>query len=211
MPNVLYVTANPKPESQSLSLRIGREFIENYKKNNPGDTLTELDLYRDSIPLLDADVFQGWGILQKGGDFNGLSPQQQAKIGRLTQIVDQFVAHDKYIFVTPMWNFGFPPMMKAYVDAIVIAGKTFIFTENGSVGLLKNKKMLHIIASGGTFSEGPLMHLDFNDRYFRELVGFLGITDYDRLWVEGAAKYPEKTEEILAVVLEEARVKALTF
>jgi len=211
MAKVLYITANPKSEDQSYSLRVGREFIENYMKSHPQDTVTELNLYRENIPLIDYDVFTGWGILQKGGDFKSLTPQQQAKIGRMSEIVDQFVEHDKYIFVTPTWNFGFPPMVKAYLDAIVVAGKTFRFTEAGSIGLLQNKKLLHINASGGTFSEGPLAHLDYNVRYLHDLVGFMGITDYSRLWIEGIAKDPSKADEILAPVMAEARAKALAF
>ncbi|PNB70901.1 FMN-dependent NADH-azoreductase, partial [Pseudomonas sp. FW305-BF6] len=80
-------------------------------------------------------------------------------------IVTQFVEADKYVFVTPMWNFSFPPVMKSYIDAVCVAGKTFKYTENGPQGLLGGKKALHIQASGGVYSEGPAAGMEMGHRY----------------------------------------------
>ncbi|SDN05617.1 Flavodoxin-like fold [Paenibacillus sp. yr247] len=84
-----------------------------------------LDLYQVNIPQIDADVFSGWGKLSSGTHFNQLSTEEKTKVSRLGELVDQFVAADKYVFVNPMWNFSFPPVMKAYIDSICVAGKTF--------------------------------------------------------------------------------------
>ena len=57
--------------------------------------------------------------------------------------LETFMNADRYVFVTPMWNFSYPPVVKAYLDNVAIAGKTFKYTENGSVGLLEGKSTSH--------------------------------------------------------------------
>ncbi|MFP3821738.1 NAD(P)H-dependent oxidoreductase, partial [Bacillus sp. SIMBA_008] len=91
--------------------------------------------------------------------FDTLSAEEQAKVARLNELSDQFVSADKYVFVSPLWNFSFPPVLKAYIDSVAVAGKTFKYTEQGPVGLLTDKKALHIQARGGYYSEGPAAEL----------------------------------------------------
>ncbi|MBF0835332.1 NAD(P)H-dependent oxidoreductase, partial [Bacteroides acidifaciens] len=85
------------------------------------------------IPQIDADVFAGWGKLQSGQEFEALSEGEQGKVKRLEELSNQFVNADKYVFVTPFWNFSFPPVMKAYLDSVSVAGKTFKYTAEGPV------------------------------------------------------------------------------
>lgn len=202
---VLYVTANPKPEDQSFSLSVGRAFLEAYREKNPGDEITEVDLYKTEIPYIDADVFGGWGKLQQGAAFEDLTENEKAKVGRINQLCDQFVSADKYIFVTPLWNFSVPPMMKAYIDSICIAGKTFNYTENGPVGLLKNKKAVHIQSRGGVYSEGPAAGFELGDRYIRSLLTFLGVQPIESVIIEGTAQMPDQSGSIKAKAVEQAR------
>jgi FMN-dependent NADH-azoreductase len=116
MAKVLYITAHPHDETQSYSMAVGKAFIDEYKQVNQNDEIIHIDLYKENIPHLDADVFSGWGKLRSGEGFDQLSAEEKSKVGRLNELSDQFVAADKYIFVTPLWNFSFPPIMKAYLD-----------------------------------------------------------------------------------------------
>ncbi|WP_028775584.1 FMN-dependent NADH-azoreductase [Shimazuella kribbensis] len=208
MAKVLYITANPKPVAESFSLRTGKAFLEEYQSSNPNDDVAHLDLYNMDIPMIDADVFSGWGKLAKGED---LSSEEKAKVERIAELTDEFVTADKYIFVTPFWNFFFPPKLKAYIDAICIAGKTFKYTENGPVGLLGGKRVVHIQARGGFYSEGPTKELEFGDRYLRTVLNFLGITDIQTVVSEGMAFDPSKAEGIVAKAIERAREVAKDF
>ncbi|KMR64078.1 FMN-dependent NADH-azoreductase, partial [Staphylococcus aureus] len=72
-----------------------------------------------------------------------------------------------------------------YLDSVSVAGKTFKYTAEGPVGLLPDKKALHIQARGGYYSEGPAAELEMGDRYIKQMMGFYGITDVDSLIVEG--------------------------
>ncbi|MCP3741035.1 FMN-dependent NADH-azoreductase [Rossellomorea sp. BNER] len=211
MAKVLYITANPKTAKESFSLAVGDEFLKAYKQESPEDEIIHLDLYKTDIPYIDTDVFNGWGKLQQGKEFEELSDEEKAKVSRINELTDQFIDADKYVFVTPLWNFSFPPRVKAFIDNIAIAGKTFKYTEHGPVGLLPDKKVIHIQARGGFYSEGPSKELEFGDRYLRTVMSFLGITDYDSVIIEGMAAVPDQAEEIKQKAIEEAKVKARQF
>ncbi|WP_042455955.1 FMN-dependent NADH-azoreductase [Neobacillus dielmonensis] len=211
MAQVLYITAHPHDETQSYSMAVGKSFIETYKQVNPNDEIIHLDLYKENIPYIDADVFSGWGKLRSGQSFDELSAEEKAKVGRLNELSDQFVAADKYVFVTPLWNFSFPPIMKAYLDSVAVAGKTFKYTQEGPIGLLTGKKALHIQARGGFYSEGPAADLEMGHRYISIMMSFFGIPTLEGLFIEGHNAVPDKAEEIKANAIARAKDFAHTF
>ncbi|MET1032114.1 FMN-dependent NADH-azoreductase [Domibacillus tundrae] len=211
MADVLFITAHPHDESQSYSMAVGQAFIDAYREVNQNDEVIRLDLYQENIPHIDNDIFSGWGKLRSGTTFGELSDQEQAKVGRLSELSDQFVAADKYVFVTPMWNFSFPPVMKAYIDAVCVAGKTFKYTEQGPVGLMTDKKALHIQARGGVYSEGPAADMEMGHRYLSVVMQFFGIPSFDGLFVEGHNQFPDRAQEIKAEAIKHAQELAKTF
>ncbi|MEI2354757.1 FMN-dependent NADH-azoreductase [Mesobacillus zeae] len=196
MTKVLYITANPMGEEQSFGMAAGNAFIKTYKELNPGDEIITIDLFKENIPAIDGDVLGGWGQLASGTSFGELTGAEQEKVARLGALSDQFVEADKYVFVTPMWNFSFPPVMKAYLDSVAVAGKSFKYTEQGPVGLLTDKKALHIQARGGFYSEGPAAGMELGHRYLDVLMNFFGVPSFEGLFIEGHAALPEKAAEI---------------
>jgi FMN-dependent NADH-azoreductase len=187
MATVLYITAHPLDPQESFSLTVGKEFIEAYREANPTDEVIYLDMYKEDIPQFDADVLRGWGKLRSGSSFDQLSDTEKSKVARLEAIVDQYVAADKYVYVSPMWNFSIPPVLKAYTDATSIPGKTFKYTQNGPIGLLSGKKALHIQASGSVYSEGPLAPIEMGYSYLTKVLQFYGIQSIEAILVEGTA------------------------
>ncbi len=131
--------------------------------------------------------------------------------GVLSELCDQFIAADKYVFVTPLWNFSFPPVLKAYIDAVSVAGKTFKYTEQGPVGLLTDKKALHIQARGGIYSEGPAAQMEMGHRYLNIIMKFYGVPSFEGLFVEGHAAMPDKAQEIKEKAIARAKDLAHTF
>lgn len=211
MAKVLYVTANPAEESNSYGLQVGRAFIDTYKEVNPDDEVYHLDLYKEYIPHIDADIFNGWGKLQSGEGFDALSDEEKEKVSRFNELSEQFMSTDKYVFVTPLWNLSFPPIFKAYIDSIAVAGKTFKYTEEGPIGLLTDKKALHIQACGGIYSKGPAAEMEMGHRYLKVLMKFFGVPSFEGLFVEGHANFPEKAEEIKQEAINRAKEMARTF
>lgn len=211
MATVLYITAHPHDHQTSFSMAVGKEFIEAYREANPSDEVIPVDLYASEIPQIDADVFSGWGKLRSGSSFDQLSDSEKSKVGRLNEIVEQYVAADKYVFVSPMWNFSFPPVLKAYIDAVSIAGKTFKYTENGPVGLLQDKKAIHIQASGGVYSEGPAAGFESGHSYLAKIMQFHGVPSFEGIFVEGMAAAPDNADAIKAKAIDKAKEAAKKF
>jgi FMN-dependent NADH-azoreductase len=211
MAKVLYITAHPNDHQSSYSMAVGKEFIETYREANPNDEVVHLDLYKLNLPHIDADVFSGWGKLRAGSSFDQLSEAERSKVARLNEIVDEYVAADKYVFVSPMWNFSFPPILKAYIDAICIAGKTFKYTETGPVGLLTGKKALHIQARGGVYSVGPAASFESGHSYLQKIMQFHGVPSFEGIFVEGMAAMPDKAQQIKEKAIGEAKEFAKRF
>ncbi|ASR47430.1 FMN-dependent NADH-azoreductase [Paenibacillus kribbensis] len=212
MTKVLFITAHPLEESTSYSLAVGKAFIESYKEANPEDDIVNIDLYKEYVPHIDAHVFSGWGKLRSGSEFNQLSSDEQEKVKRLAELSDQFIEADKYVFVTPFWNFSYPPVMKAYIDAVSVAGKSFRYSEQGQpIGLLTDKKAIHIQARGGFYSESPANELEMGHRHLQVIMNFFGVPSFEALFVEGHNKAKDKAQEIKENAIARAKDLAKTF
>ena len=175
----------------SVSLTVGGVFLEAYKKSNPNDTVTEINIYDSFVPEIDKNLLDSWNALAEGKKHESLSAEQQKQLTAFDAISEEFMNHDKYVFVTPLWNFMIPARLKSYIDALCVAGKTFKYTSNGPVGLLQGKKALHINSSGGLYKGS------YADEYLRYTLKFIGIADYGSIIVEGHAHMPEKATEII--------------
>lgn len=170
--------------------------------------MKHIDLFETYIPVIDKDVLTGWGKMSNG---ETLTDDEQMKVSRLSDILEEFLSADKYVFVTLMWNLSFPPVVKAYIDAISIAGKTFKYSAEGPQGLLTDKKVLHIQSRGGYYTEGPAADFEMGDRYLRTIMTFLGVPSYETIIIEGHNAEPHKTEEIKATSINNAEKLATTF
>ncbi|MBM7566341.1 NAD(P)H-dependent oxidoreductase [Paenibacillus sacheonensis] len=207
---VLYITAHPNNQETSYSMSVGAAFIETYRKVNPNDEVVHLDLYNSDIPEIDADVLNGW---KNAGEGKPLSAAEQAKLARLNELVDQFVEADKYVFVNPIWNFSFPPVLKAYIDAVCVAGKTFQYVPGkGPVGLLDRKKAVHIQASGSVLSPGSdFAAFEMGHRHLNVVMKFLGVPSLEGIFVEGMAAASDQAQTIKDKTIHKAREIAKTF
>ena len=110
MAQVLFIKGHPANADSSVSLTLADHFMAAYCMAHASDKITTVDLYHDYIPLIDADVLSAWDKLRFGHAAN-ITPSEHAKLSRLSELSDQFVASDKYIFAAPMWNMGYPPMV----------------------------------------------------------------------------------------------------
>ena len=210
MASILYVTCNQKPVSMSRSLTIGREFLKQYMRINPSDRIDQIDLYRDPIQRIDMDVLSGWGKLRQGQEFSALTVDEARKIIRINDLADQFIAADKYVFVTPMWNLGFPAELKMYIDAVCVVGKTIAYTDQGAVGLLRGfgKKCFHIHSSGG-FHHAT--EVDHSMPYLQSILKFMGVEDFQAVVLEGVDALPHKANDFTQTAIDQCREMATSF
>jgi FMN-dependent NADH-azoreductase len=113
------------------------------------------------------------------------------------QLVDEVLASDVLVIEAPMYNFAIPSVLKAWIDHIVRAGKTFQYGAHGPEGLAKGKKAIIVLGRGGVYSEGPYKVMDYQEPYLRAILGFIGISDVETIHIEGVAMGPDKAAEAL--------------
>ncbi len=110
-------------------------------------------------------------------------------------IVDEFLDADVVVIGAPMYNFAVPSQLKAWFDRIVIAGKTFRYTESGPVGLAGGKRVIIASSRGGLYAPGtPQQANDFQETYLRAILGFIGVEDVEFVRAEGLAFGPDQRE-----------------
>jgi FMN-dependent NADH-azoreductase len=161
--------------SRDLSDRIIARFAE--------ANVTARDL-AEGLPLIDED----W----VGANFTPAEQRtdaQQAKLALSDTLIEEIKAADTLIIGLPIYNFGVPAALKAWVDLVARAGVTFQYTEQGPKGLLEGKRAVVAVASGGTEAGSEI---DFATGYIRHVLGFIGIHDVefvtaDRLMVDADA------------------------
>jgi FMN-dependent NADH-azoreductase len=108
---------------------------------------------------------------------------EAAKLGN--QVMDEFLAADVIVIGAPMYNFSIPSQLKAWIDRIAVAGKTFSYTEAGPKGLAGGKRVVIASSRGGIYSTGPAAGFDFQETYLRAVFGFIGITEVEFVRAEG--------------------------
>lgn len=118
-------------------------------------------------------------------------------------VLDEFLAADTIVIGAPMYNFTVPSQLKAWIDRLVIAGKTFRYTESGPVGLLADKRVIIAIARGSLYGEGaPAAALEHAQTYLNGVFSFLGLKP-EFVIADGVGISPELREAGLASGLAE--------
>jgi FMN-dependent NADH-azoreductase len=212
MEKLLYITANPKGLEKSKGLKIGEAFLESFYQVRPDVTIKKVDLFSLDFPQMDADLVSARGKLAGYGyTLDQLTDTEREKILKMHDLANDFISYDYFVFVSPMWNLNSPAILKAYIDNLFIAGKTFAHTANGPKGLLANKKAIHLQTRGGQYTGTPMEALESGDRYLKIALRFLGIGVMDSVITEGFDINPQRVPEILAQGKENARLAAQEF
>lgn len=105
-----------------------------------------------------------------------VTEQHQSALAISDTLIDELLEADDIIIGTPMYNFAVPAVLKAWIDHVVRAGKTFHYGASGPEGLAKGRKVLVTVASGGVYDKNS-GHESYEIPYLRHILGFIGITD----------------------------------
>ena len=174
--NVLLITSSPRGEA-SLSSRVARQLTAAL-----GGDLTVRDLWREGVQPIGPAFVQA--TRSPGGATND---EEQAADLASEQAIAEVEAADTIVIAAGMINFGMPATLKTWIDFICRPGRTFRYTEKGPEGLLKGKRVILVLASGGVYSEGPMAVMDHLEPALRHTLGFLGVTDIETVRIEGVA------------------------
>ncbi len=193
--NVLVVSASGR-RAGSVSRNLTSDLVAALADKGRKLTIVERDL-AEGAPFVDEDWI--------GANFTppeNRSADQSATLSYSDGLVDELKAADLIVIATPVYNFGIPASLKAWIDQVARARVTFKYTENGPVGLLENKRAIIVAASGGTEVGSAI---DFATPYLRHILSFIGVTDVDivaadRLMMDAETSLARAQKQISAAV-----------
>ena len=170
---------------QSASRAISRSIVDGVKRANPGAEVAYRDLAAEPLPHLTLDAFAD------------------------TSVIDQFLAAETVVIGAPMYNFTLASQLKSWLDRILVAGKTFRYTETGSEGLAGGKRVIVALARGGMYDEGsPAASLEHLETYLRAIFNFIGI-EAEFVAADGLNLGPvQRAESIRGAIGETVRLAA---
>ncbi len=181
MKRILLVSSSPRG-AQSYSHRVAQRVVDEFAAREPGAEVVVRDLVRDPLPHL-GEAFVS-GMARPASE---RSAEEAEALDRSDRLIDELVAADVVVIAAPMYNFGIPSGLKAWIDHVARAGRTFRYGATGPEGLLKGKRAVLVVARGGVYTKGPMLKMEFQESYLRGVLGFLGITDVQTIRVEGVA------------------------
>ena len=175
---ILHIDASINGDN-SASRAITRSIVGQVKGSRQGDTIVYRDLAKDPLPHLTFEAFADSAVLE------------------------EFLAADTIVIGAPMYNFTLPTQLKSWIDRIVVAGKTFRYTENGPEGLATGKRVIIGLARGGFYNEGsPAASLEHLETYLTGVFNFIGIQP-EFVAADGLNIGPEQREASLSQALGE--------
>jgi FMN-dependent NADH-azoreductase len=191
---LLHIDSSPLAGASVTRDLTGR-IVAQWQAAHPGTVVEHLDLAVDAPTHLNSDSL-GFRL---GLDAAGLTETQKRENAVSEKLVSQFLAADVIVVGAPMYNFSVPSQLKAWIDRVAQAGRTFKYTEQGPQGLAGGKTVIVASGRGGVYSTNPaLSFLDHQESYLKAVFGFFGITDVRFIRAEGVAMGQAAKDQALA-------------
>ncbi len=194
---LLRIDASSRIE-HSESRKIADQFQQQWQKSNPDGSLIIRDIIKQPIPHIQQKTIEGFYTPSEN-----FTPELQDATKLSDQLIAELTGCDILLISTPMYNFGVPSALKAWVDHIIRINKTFGVSEEGAFyGMVKNVNAYIITAAGAVYASKEMKALDFLQPYLQTVLGLIGITDVTFLPLEGATMDAATFEKMKAQVLE---------
>jgi FMN-dependent NADH-azoreductase len=183
----------------SVSRQLSAAAVERLQQTNPGIEVTYRDITSTPLShLTGAHLAAAQGATPE-------APDVREDVAASQAVLDEFLAADVIVIGAPMYNFTIPSQLKAWIDRILVAGKTFKYTDKGVTGLAAGKRIVVAISRGGFYGADTASaageHLE---TYLRWVFGFIGIHDPEIIVAEGVQISPEQREKATADALQAA-------
>jgi FMN-dependent NADH-azoreductase len=181
----------------SASRKITATVVDAIRSSTPGLGVTYRDLVADPLAHLTQAALPNGHPL--GSDAPAAAQDKAAGLAAL----DEFLAADIVVIGAPMYNFSIPSQLKAWLDRILVAGKTFQYSAEGVQGLAGNKRVIAVASRGGFYGAGmPAAPAEHAESYLRAVFGFIGVTNPEFIVVEGTQIGPEQRLKAIDDALE---------
>jgi FMN-dependent NADH-azoreductase len=182
----------------SVSRQVSAAIVDRLRQTTPGLEIVYRDLTSTPLAHLSGSHL---AVAQGGVPEAALQPDLAAG----QAVLEEFLAADIVVLGAPMYNFTIPSQLKAWIDRIIVAGKTFKYGAQGPEGLAGGKRVIVAISRGGFYGAGtPMAVGEHLETYLRWVFGFIGIANPEIISAEGIQVGPEHREKALAGALQAA-------
>jgi FMN-dependent NADH-azoreductase len=183
--------------AQSVSRQLTAGIVARLKQTNPSLNVTYRDLAAAPVPQQSPSI-----LVAKGGVSVDASVVDE--VTATETVLDEFLAADVVVIGAPMYNFGIPSQLKAWIDCLAVPGKTFTYSAAGVQGLAGGKRLVIASSRGGFYAApSPMASLDHQESFLAGFFGFIGVTDISFVRAEGINISPEQRASSLAAALAE--------
>lgn len=169
--------------ANSVSRELSAAIVASWQARHPGLEVEYRDLDSEPLPHLTGA---------------SLAKADPAAVADAERVLEQFLAADVVVIGAPMYNFSIPSTLKAWIDRIAVAGRTFRYTANGPEGLAGGRKVIIASARGGLYAGSPA---DFQEPFLRQVFSFIGVEDLVFVRAEGVSLSPEHRARAVADAL----------
>jgi FMN-dependent NADH-azoreductase len=171
---LLHIEVSPWAEN-SLSRTVSAEYVASWAAANADGTVITRDLNTFPVPHLDVEAISAGYVAEADR-----SEPMAAKWGARMYLIEEISGADEILISTPLWNYGVPSVLKAYIDSIVIPG---VFDEGTAT--LAGKKVTFVVAQGGSYADGsPKAGWDYASGFLRQFASAMGATDVEVITIE---------------------------
>ena len=178
----LHIDSSPLGD-HSVSRKLTAKVLAELKANHPDTQIVTRDLGASPLPHLSGITV---GAFFTPADQRNEVLNEALKLS--DEVIDELLAADLFVIGAPMWNFGIPSSLKAWIDHIARAGRTFKYGASGPESLLPaGKKVIIVSSRGGIYSSGPMQVMDHQETYLKSILGFIGLHDVSIIRAEGVA------------------------
>lgn len=196
MPTLLHLDASPRG-GYSISRQLSSAAVKSWKDKNAGGKVIKRDLTKTEMTFVDLDWIMGaFGAPDQHTD------SHKRALAISDELVGELLAADVVVIGTPVYNFAVPAVLKAWIDHVVRAGKTFHYTAMGAEGLARGRRVVVAAASGGSYDAASgLEAYNYEIPYLRHILGFIGITDVTFVQAGGTMRVAQgqvSSDEFLA-------------
>ncbi len=191
---ILHLSSSPRGQAAE-SYRLSRQIVDGLLEREPGAIVLDRSVGNGEIADIDAD----YALAQHAGTATTAAPLSDAgTLARSEALIQELEGADVLVIGTPMHNLGLPSALKAWIDHIVRAGRTFNVTRAGKVGLLRDRPVYIAVSAGGVFSGERARQPDFLTPYLKIVLGTIGLQDLHFFSVEGTTHGPDALGEARA-------------
>lgn len=206
--------------AQSVSRQLSASIVTRFKDTLPGLVVSYRDLAAEPVPHQSPatrfaklkSLYEAGALVGEIGEMVAAAMQggvqvdasAQREVAATNGALDEFLAADIVVIGAPMYNFGIPSQLKAWIDCLAAPGKTFSYTEAGVEGLAGSKQVIVASARGGFYTaSSPMASMDHQETFLTSFFGFIGIADINFVRAEGINRGPEQRQRALKSALAE--------